>query len=64
VAEPRMWDPNGPIEPAEHAAVILEVCGGDLDEARAVCISNMLGDCWRSGYWELVLNGLFSGGTA
>lgn len=59
-----MWNPNGPIEPTEHAAVILEVCGGDLDQAREVCITNMIGDWRRIAYWESVFSGLISGGTA
>jgi hypothetical protein len=61
-----MWDANGPgpINATEHAVVILEVCGGDLEQAREVCLTNMLGDQTRIAYWQSVFTTLTSGGTA
>jgi hypothetical protein len=62
--EPEMWDANGPIKAAEHAGIILEVCGGDLDQAREVCVTNMIGDLKHLAYWQSVFNTLTVGGAA
>ena len=59
------WGRQDAISPQEHAAVILEVCGGDLREAQDTCFSNViLGDPTRSRYWCEVLRSLRRTGSA
>lgn len=52
------------INPAEQALVILELCRGDLQEAREVCVINMLGDSRRVAFWQAALRTLYAGGTS
>jgi hypothetical protein len=61
----QLWEPKLEVEikldPAEHAAAILEVCSYDLELACETCISNQLGDPQRRGYWQRVFDSLASG---
>jgi hypothetical protein len=55
---------QGP-DPTEHAAVVLEVCSGNLSEAREICITNMMANraCGHE-YWKQVLRALTVVGEA
>jgi hypothetical protein len=57
--EPGSWGRQDALDPQEHAAVILEVCGGNLREAQNICRSNLLlGDPEKANYWRTVLRAL------
>jgi len=58
------WSPDTAIDPIEHAAVVLEVCEGNLGEAQELCFNNILLDPQKSNYWRLVLGTLCSSGHA
>lgn len=60
-----MHQPNIP-DPIEQAAVILELCHGDLDAAREICFTNLdaLHECRRISFWDSVLGVLTVKGTA
>jgi hypothetical protein len=52
-------------DPQEHAIVVLEVCCGNLNEAREICMSNMLANRIRGyEYWMSVLRALTIVGEA
>jgi hypothetical protein len=60
-----MYEGQGRPDPREHAIVVLEVCSGSLNEAREICLSNMLANR-ASGfeYWKSVLRALTVVGEA
>jgi len=56
---------QGPPDPVEHAAMVLEVCNGCIEEAREICLTNMLAD--RAAgftYWRSVLQAITVVGEA
>jgi hypothetical protein len=43
-------------DPQEQAVIVLEVCCGNLNEAREICMTNMLANRARGfDYWKAVL---------
>ena len=60
-----MFQDQGPPNPVEHAAVVLEVCNGCIEEACEICLTNMRAD--RAAgfrYWQTVLRSLTVVGEA
>lgn len=56
---------NAGPDPHEHAAVVLEVCSGNLNEAREICMTNMLANrACGYDYWKSVLRALTIVGEA
>jgi hypothetical protein len=52
-------------DPQEHAAVVLEVCSGNLNEAQEICMTNMLANRVQGfNYWKSVLAALTIVGEA
>ena len=60
-----LYEGQGRPDPREHAIVVLEVCSGSLQEAREICLTNMMANR-ASGYqyWLSVLNALTVVGEA
>jgi|HubBroStandDraft_2_1064218.scaffolds.fasta_scaffold445442_1 hypothetical protein len=60
----RQSEELGP-DPQEHAMVVLEVCCGNLNEAREICLTNMAANRARGyEYWQSVLAALTVVGEA
>lgn len=59
-----IWQEHSAVNPTERAYVVLEVCDGDLDEAREICVLNMLCNPAKEDYWRDVLRTLCMSGHA
>jgi hypothetical protein len=46
------------VSPREHAAVLIEVCNGDLEAAWVNALSNRLSDAPLKDYWQSVADAI------